>query len=413
MRYHRKNYGRFTPRSLQHPIVKRVIYVGLLGYLIRFLDMAILTWLVVQEFPNPSAAGGIIFFRFLPFLIVGPIFGVIADKISRIKIIFFAQPLSLFLMLFFGLGIQFDLSSLIFFYIYSFLVGSVFVLELIAKRTYLVRIMRKRKYFTSVLALETITLDLGWFIGANLGGILLSFFSPQYIYFFISPFLLINIFLLRNLPELKVVRDKKIKDSYINSLKLGLLYAKNNSIILSILLIIGSVNLFGFVFESLGPTYIKNTLKQDSFMFGLLIASPGLGSLIGASIFSVIKLVRYPGFFLVISVLLLYVCQFTYSFITYVYLLLFLYIFLGFVTSFFIVLHSSIILTKTDDAFRGRISGLTSIMIGLFPFAGVIFGFTGDYIGIEFTLKLSSILGIISLIIVSLYNKKIFRTQIE
>ena len=184
MRYHRKNYGRFTPRSFQHPIVKRVIYVGLLGYLIRFLDMAILTWLVVQEFPNPSAAGGIIFFRFLPFLIVGPIFGVIADYISRIKIIFIAQPLSLFLMLFFGLGIQFDLSSLIFFYIYSFLVGSVFVLELIAKRTYLVRIMRKRKYFTSVLALETITLDLGWFIGANLGGILLSFFSPQYIYFF-------------------------------------------------------------------------------------------------------------------------------------------------------------------------------------------------------------------------------------
>ena len=148
-------------------------------------------------------------------------------------------------------------------------------------------------------------------------------------------------------------------------------------------------------------------------MFGLLIASPGLGSLIGASIFSVIKLVRYPGFFLVTSVLLLYVCQFIYSFITDVYLLLFLYIFLGFVTSFFIVLHSSIILTKTDDAFRGRISGLTSIMIGFFPFAGVIFGLTGDYIGIEFTLKISSILGIISLIILSLYNKKIFRTQIE
>ena len=42
MRYHRKNYGRFTPRSFQHPIVKKVIYVGLLGYLIRFLDMAIL-----------------------------------------------------------------------------------------------------------------------------------------------------------------------------------------------------------------------------------------------------------------------------------------------------------------------------------------------------------------------------------
>ena len=68
MRYHRKNYGSFTPRSFQHPVVKRIIYVGLLGYMIRFLDMAILTWLVVQEFPNPSAAGGIIFFRFLPFL---------------------------------------------------------------------------------------------------------------------------------------------------------------------------------------------------------------------------------------------------------------------------------------------------------------------------------------------------------
>ena len=113
------------------------------------------------------------------------------------------------------------------------------------------------------------------------------------------------------------------------------------------------------------------------------------------------------------SVLFLYVCQFIYSFITDVYLLLFLYIFLGFVTSFFIVLHSSIILTKTDDAFRGRISGLTSIMIGFFPFAGIIFGFLGDYIGIGFTLKISSILGIISLVILSLCNKKIFRTQIE
>ena len=74
---------------------------------------------------------------------------------------------------------------------------------------------------------------------------------------------------------------------------------------------------------------------------------------------------------------------------------------------------TSIILTKTDDAYRGRISGLTSIMIGFFPFAGIIFGFLGDYIGIGFTLKISSILGIISLVILSLCNKKIFRTQIE
>jgi hypothetical protein len=73
----------FSRDLLSNRVIRRILLAGLTGYLIRFIDITVLSWLVVDRFDNPSAAGMLVFFRFLPFLLFGPIIGSITDKLLQ------------------------------------------------------------------------------------------------------------------------------------------------------------------------------------------------------------------------------------------------------------------------------------------------------------------------------------------
>jgi MFS family permease len=142
-------------------------------------------------------------------------------------------------------------------------------------------------------------------------------------------------------------------------------------------------------------------------MFGLLLSGSGLGSVIGAVIFSMMEITNKKGLILVLSAFGMFVFQFIYSFVGNPYLLLFVCMLSGFGWAGFMIFNTGLLMAKTQEGFRGRVQGLQTLLIGLFPLGAISFGFIGDYIGPLNALRLASTLGCIGLLVIIFMGPKI------
>ena len=399
--------SKFNLQLLKNPVITRVLFVGIIGYLIRFIDITVLSWMVVDRFDSPSAAGMLVFFRFLPFLVFGLIIGSIVDKVPPIRIIALVQPLIALLMISFGILLFVEFTSLWLFFAYSFAMGSLFCVETVARRLYLLKVSPGINYLIPIIAIETITMDIGWFLGSNLGGTLLLLTSPHFVYIMSGLLVLTNLIILSGLPILFDPLKATRNESFISSIKAGFRYAKTNSSLIQILAMVGVINVFGFITESLGPTIIRNQLNFGEFMFGLLLSGSGLGSVIGVVIFSMMEITNKKGLILVLSAFGMFVFQFIYSFVGNPYLLLFVCMLSGFGWAGFMIFNTGLLMAKTQEGFRGRVQGLQTLLIGLFPLGAISFGFIGDYIGPLNALRLASTLGCIGLLVIIFMGPKI------
>ena len=76
---------------------------------------------------------------------------------------------------------------------------------------------------------------------------------------------------------------------------------------------------------------------------------------------------------------------------------------LGAITTFFMNMHSRILLSQTPNPLRGRIQGLAQFAIGFFPIGALLVGILGDNIGILNSMRIFSSLGIITTIFVLIF----------
>ena len=68
-------------------------------YTVRFLDFALVTWLLTNIVKNPSSVGLLVFFKFLPLVFSGVISGWLVDKFTRLNLIRLVITLTSFYLL--------------------------------------------------------------------------------------------------------------------------------------------------------------------------------------------------------------------------------------------------------------------------------------------------------------------------
>ena len=83
----------------------------------------------------------------------------------------------------------------------------------------------------------------------------------------------------------------------------------------------------------------------------------------------------------------------------------------GFGWAGFMIFKAGLLMSNTEEGFRGRIQGLQTLLIGLFPLRAVVFGFIGDYIGPLNALRLASIFGSIGLFVIIFMRPKIISEE--
>ena len=265
-------------------------------------------------------------------------------------------------------------------------------IDISSRQSYLANLVRK-KNLKSGIALNIILLNSAWFLGPTSGIYFRNFLTLAKLYFVFALINTANLIFLLKMPKLSIAKTEKTKYAGFTS---GIRYAFENKILLSTLIIIAIGNLTAFSFESMAPYFARFIYEATPEQFSLMISLQGLGALLG-SIFFFPLLVRIskPGLIFALATITLCAGSIIFtnnkSFVAGCITIAVL----GAITTFFMNMHSRILLSQTPNPLRGRIQGLAQFAIGFFPMGALLVGILGDNIGILNSMRIFSILGII------------------
>ena len=255
-------------------------------------------WQVNLLTGNPLALGLTGLARAVPHIALSLVGGVIADRFDRVRMIQISQAANGALSLVLGALTLTGQIALWHVYAFTFL-NSAFSALTGPGRTALVPNLVPRHHLVNAIALNTTIGQSSNIVGPAIGGLMIGAFDLSATYLFNAVAYLGSMWALALIRA--VAAPPPVEESPWRSLKDGLGFVRENSVIVSLMGMDFAAMLFGS-YRALLPVFAVS-LGVGPEGFGLLNAAPGVGSLLGAAIIMSLGDMRYKGLYTVFGIL--------------------------------------------------------------------------------------------------------------
>ena len=405
-------------------------------YIARWMQITTLSWFVLEVTDSPFSVGLVGFFGMAPFFLFGTFGGLLADSVDRKKLVAFTQFMSLTAALIMVLLFAFDLIAYWHSYVAIMIPGLAWALDMSSRRNLIMDIMGMERVSNGV-ALDSIGEDSGKIIGPALAGLLIAVVGVTGSYIVLTLIIFIGCLSVirikirtsekrsHNPNADSIVKQKnymvflEVSSVYVGQysggpalnvfdgitkvfkdLKQGFSYVSKNNVMISVIVITILMNLFLFPYVQMVSVVSKRVLEVGPFFMGLLLASDGLGSLLGSTFIASRRKIKYQGrVYLYCSILSLFgLAAFSLSSI-YALSLLFL-VMVGMGVGGFKIMQSALVMIVSDPKFRGRAMGIITLSIGVMPIGNILVGAISQAIGASLTLFAYGFIGF-SLVIIA------------
>jgi MFS family permease len=264
------------PPALRH----REFRLFAIGYLPsetgEYIHFVVQNWLVWELTQSAFYLGLIGFFEFAPRFVFGPIGGVIADRVDRLKLLVLSRALNLlqtlvFALLVFSGRIQFW--HIVVLVIFMAIVSSVST----AAQQVLVVSLVPQEAVVSALALHSATHNLTKIIGPSLGGVLFTLIGAGHCLLIQSLTILWMLVLLFRLrPPASSMTGAQ--GEWLKDMGEGLSYLRQNHRVLITVLTTYSNGFFGISYSQFLPYFAQEVLRVGPTGYGFLVSAPGMGA---------------------------------------------------------------------------------------------------------------------------------------
>lgn len=339
-------------------------------------------------------------FSMLPQIILSPIAGNIADKISRKKMLVIMDYLcgiTLIIVYFFS---KTNSLSLILIYFTSFLLSSFNAFFMVNIESCIPNLVTKDKIL-KLNSIYSMIISLVRIAGPLLGGVCFGFFSIYSIIIFnaISFIFSATLELFFDIEKKERIKDKQT--SFFYNLKEGLSYFVNNKILFYITIYAMLVNFFSVNLSIALPYYCLEILKIDSSLFGFVQMALPLGMVISS--FLIALSIKDNKTILKTTILMIVVIGFLHIILSInmisnlninlkVIIIFIILLMIGFSLGFVDIPINTIIQNIIHDNYRGRILGIiTSFSRIITPISIFIFGLLVDNFEVYYTIIISAI----------------------
>ena len=366
-------------------------------------------WLAYKLTGSAFLLGLVGALQFMPILLFSLFAGVLVDKISKKKILFFTQSASLVVTLILAI---LDLSGHIQFWhilVLATALGFVNTLDMPARQSFVIQLVGKEDLMNAI-ALNSAVFNTARIVGPAIAGVVMGYYGTGMCFLINSisfAAVVISLFFIHPLPvqAVRQTANRRLLEDILVDIKDGLRYIYQRRILLDATLLMTIIGTFAMNNNVLIPVFSEVVLKQNAMGMGILFSFSGIGALIGAMLVAVTsksgpnKLVIYAvptviGIFLILN-------SFTTNF-----LLAGVYIA---VTGLFFNLFSSTINStmqlNTGNEYRGRVMSVyTLVFSGSTPIGNLYAGLADDYIGARFGFAACGVIVLILLIPMYLYK---------
>lgn len=356
----------------------------------RWVEMTVTGWVALEITGSAwlVAVVGICRNAFLP--VAGPITGALSDRFDRVKVIKAAQWGNVLVIggvagaLLAGHGAYWQLV------VASLWLGASWGIDWPSRRALIADMVGPERVLQAVV-LDNVTMNVSRVIGPLLGGLLLATWGGPGAYAGLAV-----AFLAASLAMIAVATRPQQRVSVgagvWRDLASGVRYARADPVVWAVLIITILMNVLLFPYINLLSIFAEQVLRVGPVGLGQLGALNGVGAALGLLVLSPLRTGRLQGIAFaggsLVGCIALTLFALTQSFE----LALVLLFISGVGTCAFGTMQSTLVLSRTEPAMRGRVMGLLAFCIGSAPVGSLLVGALIEQIGPQAAVALVSAL---------------------
>jgi len=348
---------------LQDGHFRSLWYVGSLNELCRRMELLVLSWLVLQTTNSPFQLGLVLVFNNLPRPLFSPFSGIIADRISRQRVLVAAQIITSATAGAILALIMLDRIATWHVFLAVAMQGATKALEDPSRRTAILDIVGAQR-LVNALSLDQISNTVGKMAGPLMFGFLVdaSGFVGAYIFVLIIHLLTLTVLLM----GVRIPRGQgsRTREPVWRSLGEAVQYALHSRMLLGMLGITIFMNALAFPAQQFIPAIGRDHLHVGATLVGLLVAAEGLGQMLGAVVMAFTRNVRYHGRIFVIGSVMALCSAMLFVWSPWFGLTFVILTIGGIGQAGFGTMQSAITMLGAPPEMRGRMMGLLSVCIG-------------------------------------------------
>ncbi|MFN8524857.1 MAG: MFS transporter [Chloroflexota bacterium] len=380
----------------------RVLWTaGLCVNTARWMSFVVLGWLVFDMTGSPEWVAVAAFCRNAPMMLVGPIAGIVADRVPRGKLLIVTQCLYLAAASTLAFSFWVGGAQLPILIGLEGLLGIAWAFDFPARRTVLYTVVGRQR-LSNAFSLETMSMQGTKIVGPVIAGTLLGLGGALGCYGLMAVFYACSLGLMVLLASRTALPPTGSSESILASLASGIRESRLHPTIMGVLVVTAFANLLAFPYQQLLPVLAREVLHVGPELLGLLVAADGAGALILAlAVGSRRGFNRqrelFAGGAICVAVLIIGMATSPWYGLT-----LAIQFVVGMAECGFGSMQSVLVLLCAPDRARGRVLGILSFCIGMQPLGTLGLGALAGALGPQIAITVFGALGAITIVPASL-----------
>ncbi|MBI4522182.1 MAG: MFS transporter [Deltaproteobacteria bacterium] len=369
-----------TFSSLQHRNYRYLWLGTLLMGGGQWVQHVTLGWLLYDLTGSSILLGLLNGLRTIPFLVAGPIAGVVADRMDRRKLLLRAEYFLTATALCMGFLVASGLLLPWHLFLFTLLTGSAWSFTDPVRQSMVPNVVPKEDLMNAI-ALSSAGFNLMKVLGPAVGGLLIALFGAGGNFFVQSAAyagVLVMVYRMRVPPTPEQARQS----SMMANLKEGLSYVWTNTTVLALMIAALVPRVFAVPYQALMPIFQKDVLRVGPGGLGMLMAAPGVGAVLAVLMLaSITKRFRSRGTMLLVSLVLLGVFLILFSQTSSFPLALLALLGVGSFQVLFMATTNTLLQLNVPDELRGRVMSIYMLDRGLIPAGSLMAGMIAHLAG--------------------------------
>ena len=389
----------------------RLYYIGqIISTSGTFMQSIAQAWLVLKLTNSGAALGITTALQYLPILFLGPYGGVIADRISKRKILFFTQSISGILALILGVLVATSLVKVWMVYVLALCLGLTNVFDNPTRQTFYIEMVGPDNLRNAVTLYSTLV-NLARIIGPAIAAGLIAVFglAPCFIINGVSYFAVVIMLGMMRTNELIVTPPPPAAKGQMRE---GFQYVFSTPVIGYSLLMMAFIGTLTFEFQVSLPLIAQFTFHGNASSYAFLSAAMGFGAAVGGIFFASRKGVE--PYKLVSASLLFGLAVLGAAFMPSLFLAGAVMVLVGISSINFSSLGNATLQLESSPQMRGRVMSFWSVaFLGSTTIGGPVVGWVAEIAGARWGLAIGGLAALVAAALGAITLRNTRRTKLE
>lgn len=363
--------------------------VSLIG---TWMQQTAMSWLVYRITGSAMALGVIGFAGQIPMLLLSPVAGVYADRMNRYHLLIATQALAMVQA--FVLAALTLTGAVRIWHLFglSLFLGMVYAFDMPVRQAFVVEMLEDRADLGNAIALNSFLFNGARLVGPSLAGILIGM-SDEGVCFLINGLSFLAVLLALLFMKIRKRDIARTGKSLMEELRNGLRYVMEFTPLRYILINLALMSFMGMPYAVLMPVFAKDILKGGPETLGFLMASSGIGALMGALFLASRKSVLGLGRLIGVTSALFGAGIVLFGLSRSLLVSLVMIAVAGFGLMVQMVASNTIVQTIIEENMRGRVMSFFAMAFaGTMPFGSLYAGSLAASVGAPLTLTISGVM---------------------